>query len=191
MYYLDFNDIPHSAYSIIYADCPWAYGDKLTGHSFSLDRQYATMGKEGLKNLRVADLCRDDATLFMWVTNPQLPVGLEVMKSWGFKYKTVAFVWTKKTPLGNNVANLGRGTMGSVELCLLGTRGHPLRAMRNIHQLVSTVRGRHSAKPIEVRQRIEQLMGGSEDGKIELFARGSCEGWDQWGDTPEVEVSPV
>ena len=41
-------------------------------------------------------------------------------------------------------------------------------------------RGRHSAKPKEVRDRIVALMG-SDKTKIELFAREHKDGWDCWG----------
>jgi len=48
----------------------------------------------------------------MWAGSPLLPEALEVMKAWGFKYKTLAFCWIKKTKNGKQVHNLGRWTMG-------------------------------------------------------------------------------
>lgn len=35
--------------------------------------------------------------LFLWVTFPKLLESFEVIKAWGFEYKTVAFVWIKQT----------------------------------------------------------------------------------------------
>lgn len=189
MYYLDFNDIPRNQYSTLLSDPPWSYNDKLKGHSFSLDHEYATASKDWLKALPVSEICTKDALLFMWVTNPQLPVGLEVMKAWGFKFVTVAFCWIKQRESGKDAVNLGRWTMGGMELCLLGRRGKPQRLAKNIRQIVRAVRGRHSEKPDEVRRRIEDLSNGP---YIELFARGaSNEKWDQFGNEPHTMEMPI
>lgn len=111
------------------------------------------------------------------------------MKAWGFKYKTVAFCWSKRTKNGKDVVNLGRWTLGNVELCLLGVRGKPKRVVKNIRQLVVAERTKHSKKPDEVRQRIVTLMGDIP--RIELFAREKKEGWDVWGDevASDIEIS--
>ena len=76
--------------------------------------------------------------------------------------------------------------MGNIEICLLGVKGKPKRIVRNIKQLVIAERKRHSEKPIEVRNRIVQLM---EDlPRIELFARQKTEGWDVWGNEVESDI---
>lgn len=182
MYYTDFGSIPRGHYSVLYCDPPWKYGDVMRGHSFSLDHEYPVMSLADIKALPVGEVAARDSALLLWVTNPMLPVGLEVMKAWGFKYVTVAFCWVKTMPSGKDAVNLGRWTMGGVELCLLGRRGSPTRQVRNVRQLVRAVRGRHSEKPAEVAQRIETLFG--EVPRIELFARGERPGWDQFGNTP-------
>lgn len=46
--------------------------------------------------------------------------------------------------------------------------------------------GRHSAKPPEVRRRIEELLGDVP--RVELFARERVAGWDAWGN--EVADTP-
>lgn len=38
-------------YQIIYADPPWSYGDKMAGHSFSLDHEYPTQGTDWICSL--------------------------------------------------------------------------------------------------------------------------------------------
>ena len=101
-------------YSIIYADPPWSYNDKMSGHSFSLDHEYKTQSKNWIAELPVKDISEKDCVLFMWAVSALLPEALEVMKSWGFKYKTVAFCWIKKTKNGKQVHNLGRWTMGGL-----------------------------------------------------------------------------
>ena len=101
-------------YKVIYADPPWSYNDKMSGHSFSLDHEYKTQSKNWIAELPVSELAEKDSVLFLWAVSPQLPEALEVMKAWGFKYITVAFVWSKHTRNGIKVTNLGRWTMGNV-----------------------------------------------------------------------------
>lgn len=174
-------------YEIIYADPPWSYNDKMTGHSFSLDHEYETQSKNWIEELPVGGVAEKDSVLFLWVVSPQLQEGLDVMKAWGFKFVTVAFVWSKHTVNGKKVANLGRWTMGNVEMCLLGRKGKPQRICKNIRQLVEEERTVHSKKPDEVRKRIVQLMGDIP--RIELFARQKTEGWDVWGNEIESDIT--
>lgn len=79
------------------------------------------------------------------------------------------------------VANLGKWTMGNVELCLLGIKGKPnkFRIDKTVKQLVIAERTSHSKKPDEVRKRIVQGFGDIP--RIELFARQYADGWDCWG----------
>ena len=55
-----------------------------------------TMGIDELCALPVADLAAPDSALFLWATFPQLPEALRLIEAWGFRYKSVAFVWLKK-----------------------------------------------------------------------------------------------
>jgi N6-adenosine-specific RNA methylase IME4 len=183
MYYTAWQDIPAETYRVIYADPPWPYRDKMAGHSFSLDHEYATQPLKWIKDLSVKEIAAKDAVLLLWVPSPQLVDGLDVMKAWGFKFKTIAFVWSKLTSHGKEVANMGRWTMGNVELVLLGTRGKPQRQEKNVRQLVRAERTVHSRKPDEVKRRIERLFEGR---RIELFGRGqSDDGWDTFGNEPD------
>jgi len=162
---------PKRKYQIIYADPPWSYRDKMKGYSFSLDHEYKTQSRQWIARLPIANLAEDTACLFLWATSPLLDEGIKTMADWGFHYKTVAFVWSKYTKTGKLVSNLGRWTMGNVELCLLGVKGKPNKWRRNnsIKQLVQAERTRHSVKPNEVRKRIVDLLGDRP--RIELFAR--------------------
>jgi len=183
-------------YKVIYADPPWSYSDKMAGHSFSLDHEYQTQDLNWIKSLKVSEITDKDCVLFMWAVSPLLPEAFEVLKSWGFKYKTVAFVWNKQTVNGKEVANMGRWTMGNVEMCLLATKGKPQRVVKNIRQLVSDTRTFHSAKPPIVRERIVELMG--DQPRIELFARkndqddlwgnNTFDGWDVWGNEVDSDI---
>lgn len=173
-------------YQIIYADPPWSYNDKMKGHSFSLDHEYQTQDKEWIQKLPVQNICEKDAVLFLWVVSPMLDEGIDTLKAWGFKYKTLAFCWSKHTKNGKKVKNLGKWTMGNVELCLLGVKGQPKRISKNIYQLVEAERTKHSQKLNEVRTRIVNLMGDLP--RIELFARQKTEGWDVWGNEVESDI---
>jgi site-specific DNA-methyltransferase (adenine-specific) len=178
---------PNKKYQIVYADPPWSYKDKMHGHSFSLDHEYKTQSQQWIARLPVREIAEKDSVLFLWAVSPLLDEAIGVMNDWGFKYKTLAFCWSKETRNRKKVSNLGRWTMGNVELCLLGVKGKPRRVCRNVKQLVIAERTRHSAKPNEVRRRIVELMGDLP--RIELFARQRVEGWDAWGD--EVDSAPV
>ena len=175
-------------YQIVYADPPWDYkgqkqhtgkGGKDSGGAI---KHYGCLKLPALKRLPVQQLFDDDCLMFMWVTNPHLDQGMELLKAWGFSYATVAFVWDKQR------VNPGFYTMSQCELCLVGKKGKipQPRGARNIRQLVSALRGKHSAKPHEVRTRIE-MMFPSQD-KVELFARNLHQGWDSWGDEIESTI---
>jgi N6-adenosine-specific RNA methylase IME4 len=125
--------------------------------------------------LPVIEIAKDDCLLFMWSSNPHLSQAIDLGKTWGFEYKTVAFVWNKM------VHNPGQYTLSYCELCLLFKRGkipRP-RGARNIKQLINSPRGKHSEKPLEVTQGIEKMFPTQE--RIELFARRKTEGWSVWG----------
>ena len=85
-------------YQIIYADPPWSYKVySKKGMGRSAESHYPTMNIEDICAFPVGDLADKDCALFLWVTIPCLLEGLSVLKAWGFTYKTVGFVWVKKT----------------------------------------------------------------------------------------------
>jgi len=179
-------------YQIIYADPPWSYKDtqKSGGTAyFGASVRYNTMNNLDIAELPIDNLADTDCTLFIWATSPLLPEALKVINSWGFKFKTVAFCWNKQSKNGKWISNMGRWTMGNIEICILAVKGHPKRIAKNIKQLVIAERKRHSEKPDEVRNRIVKLMGDLP--RIELFARQKTEGWDAWGNEVESDIDLV
>jgi N6-adenosine-specific RNA methylase IME4 len=174
-------------YSIIYADPPWKYNDKLNLQGEGALNHYPTMKIDEICKLPIKDLADKDCILFMWITMPMLKEGMKVIDSWGFTYKTCAFTWIKTNPKSNTIfKGIGRWVMGNAELCLLATKGKPHRIVKNVSQIVLEKRGKHSVKPNEVRKRIVKLMGNLP--RIELFARQKVEGWDAWGnEVPKEE----
>lgn len=182
-------------YNIIYADPPWHYGSKSAVNNTKgseikpLSEHYPSMKLEELQSLPVKDITAEDAACFMWVTDSHLDEAIELLKSWGFSYKTIAFNWVKLTSKGNYCKNVAPWTMKSSEICLLGIKGKmsQYKASNNVESLVVAERTKHSKKPEEVRRRIETLFGDIP--KVELFARNKTEGWDVWGN--EVESNLV
>ena len=111
---------------------------------------------------------------------PKLNECFEVIKAWGFEYKTVAFTWIKlNKKSGTPFMGMGRWTRANAELCLIATKGKPSRISAAVHSIVMTPIEAHSKKPNEVRKRIVQLIGDLP--RVELFARQKVEGWDSWG----------
>ena len=169
-------------YFIIYADPPWRYNQK--GVSGAAEKHYPTMSIEELCALPVAEISASDSVLFLWTTFPQLPSALQLIKAWGFSYKTVSFVWLKKNRKSYSwLCGMGFWTRGNAEICLLATKGHPKRKAANVHQFIISPIREHSRKPDEAREKIVALMGDLP--RIELFARQTSPGWDVWGN--EVE----
>lgn len=175
-------------YQIIYADPPWQYKVySKKGDSRSAESYYSTMSIEDICKLPVKNISDDNCVLFMWMTFPTLKEGLKVINEWGFKYKTVAFVWikqNKKTPL--LFWGMGFWTRANAEICILATKGNPKRISAKVHQVIMTPVEEHSKKPNETRERIVELIGDLN--KIELFARQKVLGWDAWGNEVDSDI---
>lgn len=176
-------------YSIIYADPPWSfktYSDK--GKGKAPEQHYKTMSKKHIQELDIQSISADDCTLFLWVTFPCLEEGLELIKKWGFTYKTCAFNWVKKNKKSNSwFWGLGYWTRANSELCLLATKGNPKRLSKSVHQIIDTPIQEHSKKPDITRNRIVELMGDLP--RVELFARQKVVGWDSWGNEVACDIS--
>ena len=168
-------------YGVIYADPAWSYRDKALAGNRGAGCKYDVMNIEDIKALPVKELADDDCVLFMWVTMPMLEEAFEVMRAWGFEYKTCGFTWVKQNKKADSLFwGMGNWTRANAELCLLGIKGNPKRVDAGVHSVVISHIEEHSKKPAEVRNRISQLCGGGIT-KIELFARQVIEGWDCWG----------
>ena len=142
------------------------------------------MKLEEICALPVAEIAAPDSVLFLWATFPMLAEALRVISAWGFKYKTVAFVWLKLNKKSLSwFYGMGFWTRSNAEICLFATKGHPKRQSKSVHQLIISPVEAHSKKPDITRDKITELMG--EFPRVELFARQPTPGWDVWGN--EVE----
>ncbi len=175
-------------YQIIYADPPWAYRN-MGNIQATANAHYPTMKNDDICRLPVREIAADNSILFLWATFPKLQEALDVIKSWGFEYKTVGFTWIKKNKKGGNFFGVGWYTKSNAEVCLIGVKGKAPKVSNSISSIVETVRQRHSQKPHCVRDLIVKFCGDIP--RIELFARTKSEGWDAWGNEVESDISLV
>lgn len=180
--------LPDRRYCVILADPEWRFEtfSAETGMDRAADNHYPTSALEEIKARPVADIVAPHAALLLWVTVPMLLEGLEVMKAWGFEYKSHA-VWAKDR------MGTGYWFRNQHELLLIGTRGDiPAPAMgEQFTSLQMAPVGAHSAKPSFAHELAEAYWPYLP--KIELNARTRRDGWDAWGfeapDADEVHAS--
>jgi N6-adenosine-specific RNA methylase IME4 len=189
-----FEGLPRGHFKVILADPPWHFQSwtngrwKGDGKIFTPQKapEYHTMSVEQIGDLPVSDLAADDCVLFCWGIWVMLPQCLDIVKAWGFEYKTCAFNWTKADISQidmfkeSDAGQLGLGywVRQNSEFCLLATRGSPQRLSASVRQAIIERRREHSRKPDCVHERIERLVDGP---YLELFARQSRPGWTTWG----------
>ena len=132
------GSMENKKYGVIYADPPWAYKVwSKKGQGRSAENHYPTMDIADIRALPVGELADKDCALFLWVTFPCLREGLSVLESWGFTYKTVAFVWVKQNKKSDNLFwGLGYWTRANAEICILATKGSPRRMDAGVHQVI-------------------------------------------------------
>ncbi len=184
---------PDKKYQIIYADPPWSYNDKRNKHPRMCGgalSHYETMSLNKIKALPLASITADTAVLFLWVTFPLLKEGLEVLESWGFKYKTLGFSWVKTNKKnGKPFFGIGYYAKSNCEVCLMAIKGKTTKPTSNkVSSVIIAPRREHSRKPDEARERIVELFGDLP--RIELFARQQTPGWDVWGNEVNIPQRP-
>jgi N6-adenosine-specific RNA methylase IME4 len=190
-----FAGLPRNHFGAIYADPPWTFATwSQAGKDRSPEKHYGVMDTAAIAAMPVADLAASDAVLLMWTCWPQLPEALEVIRAWGFTYKTCGFCWVKadarqpdmfsdSTPVQ---VGMGFWTRSNSEVCLLAVRGKPKRLNADVRQAIVEPRRQHSRKPDCVPGRIERLVAGP---YLELFARTQRPGWTVWGNQTDKFAS--
>lgn len=175
--------LPKKKFSTILADPPWQFQNstgKIAPEHKRLNR-YPTLDLEKIKNLPVNEISKDRCHLYLWVPNALVSEGLEVMKSWGFKYKS-NIIWQKirkdGEPDGRGVGFYFRNT---TEMLLFGVKGKNIRTLKPGRTQVNVIKSQkreHSRKPDEQYKIIESCSWGP---YLELFARGKRKNWTVWG----------
>lgn len=178
-------------YSTILADPPWRFTNrtgKVAPEHHRLGR-YGTMSLEEIKALPVESVTAKNAHLYLWVPNALLPEGLDVMRSWGFRYVS-NIIWAKRRldggPDGRGVGFYFRNV---TEILLFGVRGsmRTLGPGRSQVNMIETRKREHSRKPDEQYDLIESCSPGP---YLEMFARYPRSGWSVWGDESSEDVTP-
>jgi N6-adenosine-specific RNA methylase IME4 len=182
-------------YNVIYADPPWDQkaGPNLSGgykvengvqvfnnkNNISQPMQYHVMSVTQIMKLPVKLLCKNDAVLFMWVTNKYLPCCFDIISAWGFTYSTT-LVWAK-----NQIGSGLGGTFKiSTEFLIYARKGNLKpnifinNTWFNVARKYKNGYPQHSAKPDFFRDLISKTFNGT---KLELFARSEYPGWDVYG----------
>ncbi|HEY5791946.1 MAG TPA: MT-A70 family methyltransferase [Chthoniobacterales bacterium] len=177
-------------YSTILADPPWQFQNR-TGKVAPEHKRllrYPTMDLQEIIQLPVGHLAAAQSHLYLWVPNALLAEGLEVMRGWGFTYKS-NLVWYKvRKDGGPDGRGVGFYFRNVTELVLFGVRGsmRTLNPGRTQVNLFGTRKREHSRKPDEIYDLIEKCSSGP---YLELFARFRRPGWSQWGNEDVEENS--
>lgn len=172
----------YGKFGTILADPPWQFTNR-TGKVAPEHRRlsrYSTMKLQEIMELPIPQLARDKSHLYLWVPNALILEGIEVMKRWGFTYKT-NLVWYKiRKDGGPDGRGVGFYFRNVTELVLFGVRGsiRTKKAGRTQVNLLATRKREHSRKPDQLYPIIESCSPGP---YLELFARHKRENWCQWG----------
>lgn len=164
--------LPEDKYDVIYADPPWQY-NFTEAPNRTVEKEYPTMALKEICNIKIPSA--KDCILFLWCTSPKLyPEGNEVIKSWGFTYKT-SMVWVK------DKIGMGYYARNRHELLLIATKGSPgvPEPSDRPDSVINAPRKEHSKKPENVYNLIEKMY--PERKYLELFARNKRDGWKSWG----------
>ena len=179
-------------YKTIYADPPWQFQNrtgKVAPEHKRLNR-YPTMKLEDIMSLPVSNIADEKSHLYLWVPNALLPEGLEVMKAWGFEYKT-NLIWEKVRkdgyPDGRGVGFYFRNVTEILLFGVKGSKNRTLDAGRSQVNLIRSMKREHSRKPDEF---IELIENCSSAPYLEIFARGDRNNWDMWGNQATDEYEP-
>ena len=179
-------------FGTILADPPWRFSNR-TGKMAPEHRRlsrYSTMDLEDIMELPVPLIALPKSHLYLWVPNALILEGMEVMKRWGFKYKT-NLVWYKtRKDGGPDGRGVGFYFRNVTELVLFGVRGslRTRAAGRRQVNIMSTRKREHSRKPDEQYKLIEACSSGP---YLEMFARNHRSGWTQWGNETLTEPSQL
>jgi N6-adenosine-specific RNA methylase IME4 len=180
-------------FATILADPPWQFQNR-TGKVAPEHRRlsrYGTMTLDDIKELPVPHIAAETAHLYLWIPNALLPEGLEVMRAWGFQYKS-NLVWHKiRKDGGPDGRGVGFYFRNVTELVLFGVRGKNARTLapgRSQVNFMASRKREHSRKPDEQYAIIEACSSGP---FIELFARGDRENWFGWGNQADDSYQPT
>lgn len=176
--YTDISQIPLFRYGLIMADPPWTYENwSEKGEGKNAAQQYDLMSIDDIKAMPVGHLAAPDAVLWLWATNPLLDQAFDVIRAWGFQFKTGGH-WSKRTARGKQAFGTGYILRCAGEPFLIATNGNPWTA-KNVRSVIEGPIREHSRKPDEAFAAAERLCGDVR--RLEMFSRQERPGWDVFG----------
>ncbi|HEY2706414.1 MAG TPA: MT-A70 family methyltransferase [Caulobacteraceae bacterium] len=180
-------------FATILADPPWQFRLR-TGKIAPEYRQrlrYETMTLDDICALPVETVAAQTAHLYLWAPNALLPEALQVMRAWGFSYKS-NLIWHKvRKDGGSDGRGVGFYFRNVTEVILFGVRGKKPRTLapgRRQVNMIETRKREHSRKPDEQYELIEACSPGP---YLELFARGERKKWRAWGNQADGDYAPT
>jgi N6-adenosine-specific RNA methylase IME4 len=174
-----FADLIPLRYKAILCDPPWRFTlHSAKGESKSAQAHYQCMSMTELRALPVGQLAAPDSLMIMWATWPMINEALDLMKAWGFTFKTGGS-WAKQSSTGKKWAfGTGYVLRSANEPFILGTVGRPTYKSASVRNLIVAPVREHSRKPDDMHQMVEHLVDGP---YLELFARAPRSNWTIWG----------
>ena len=167
--------LQNNKYKTVLADPPWDINQK---GKRGASNHYELMTLDRIKAMPIKELCAENAHLYLWIPNGLLQEGLDVIKAWGFTFRSPIYWIKPRLGLGNYIRNAS-------ETCLFATRGHaPVKFHAQPNWLFAPLQD-HSHKPEEQYAIIERLSSGP---YLELFARRRQPGWDVWGNEIDADI---
>jgi N6-adenosine-specific RNA methylase IME4 len=158
-------------YHCIVVDPPWSFGDKLPGPGRGAAKHYRTLAVEQIAKLDPGRFADENSHLWLWTTNSHMTEAHQLMRCWGFEYKTM-LTWCKPQ------IGMGHYLRNTTEHALFGVRGKLPPLERNVPSHILAPRSKHSRKPDAAYELIRRV---SPEPRIDLFAREEREGFDVWG----------
>ena len=177
--------IPDKKYKTIVIDPPWDIRSVGDGHNLKFQVKdklpYGIQSDDELKVFPLNDFAADDCQLFLWITHTTLPLAMELLQIWGFKYHCI-ITWDKTK--GVVICGVNRRT----EMVLYAYKGKQDLKQHGVSLPTyfrenSTI---HSRKPQLFYQ---MLCKSTPEPRIDIFARRKHQGFDAWGD--QVENVPT
>jgi N6-adenosine-specific RNA methylase IME4 len=187
------NFLGRQKFATVMADPPWRFTNrtgKVAPEHKRLAR-YETLSLEEICDLPVPQFTEETAHCYLWVPNALLPEGLQVLRAWGFDYKS-NIIWHKvRKDGGSDGRGVGFYFRNVTEIILFGVKGKNARTLapaRSQVNLFSTRKREHSRKPDEQYALIEKCSPGP---FLELFGRGVRKGWTVWGNQADESYEPT